>query len=126
MGINHKYRQKKLQHIFKSNMASAGAPVGGSKHGGSRSVLCWQDKLALCDENVILEFIQTAKCMNKCKCFDKVRALGKDKAMDVVRGIREARMGSKFILFQKIVVTFGSCGDIVILPHTLEFYTPGV
>lgn len=88
-------------------MASAGAPARDSNHGGSRSILCWQDKLSLCDENVILEFIATSKCMKKCKCFDKVRALGEDKAMQVIRGLREARMGGMFILLKKIVVTVG-------------------
>lgn len=88
-------------------MASATAPEGGSKHGGSRSVLCWQDKLALCDETVISEFIATAECQSKCQCFDKIRALAKDDGMQVVRAIREARVAGTSILFPKIVATLG-------------------
>ena len=62
----------------------------------------------------------------KCKCFDKVRALGEDKAMQVIRGLREARMGGTcalLTLLRKIVVILG---DMNTLPNTLEFYTPGV
>ena len=86
-------------------MASATAPEGRTKHGGSRPVACWQDKLALCDKNVILKFISTAECQNKCKCFDKVRALGRDVALQVVCGIREGRVAGMFISFHKFVVT---------------------
>lgn len=106
-------------------MASAGAPDRDSKHGGSRSILCWQDKLALCDENVILEFIATSKCMKKCKCFDKVRALGEDKAMQVIRGLREARMGGTcalLTLLRKIVVILG---DMNTLPNNVGILYPG-
>ena len=86
-------------------MASATAPEGVAKHGGSRPVLCWQDKLALCDKNVILKFISTAECQNKCKCFDKLRALDQDVALQVVCGIREGRVAGMSILFHKVVAT---------------------
>lgn len=104
-------------------MASARAPTKGSKHGGSRKVLCWQDKLALCEEDTILEFISTAECGNKCKCFDKLRAMRQETCVQVVRDLRERRISGKCIFF---AATSGHVANRSLPRYKLQFFTPGV
>lgn len=62
------------------------------RHGGARTVLCWQDKLALLDESAIIEFLARADCGCKCDCMSKIRSLGQDHAVQIIRELRTARM----------------------------------
>ena len=62
------------------------------RHGGARSVLCWQDKLALLDESAIVDFLARVDCGYQCDCMSKIRALGQDQAVQIIRELRTARM----------------------------------
>ena len=85
-------------------------------------MLCWQDKLELCDENTIAEFAATAECGKKCKCFDKLRDLGENVAVQVIREIREARVAGT------LMKTYKTSTTRLIMSHNLvlQFFTPGV
>ena len=78
-------------------MTSAPALTNKGSHGGSRSVLCWQDKLALLDENVMLEFAQQANCGGDCNCFDKIRELDETTVVQVIRELRTERMAGAMV-----------------------------
>ena len=72
------------------------------KHGGSRSKLCWHDKLALLEDDTILDFLAHATCGAKCECFKKLRAC--PEAFTVIKDLREARFAqtckqTKIILY---------------------------
>ena len=62
------------------------------KHGGTRTKLCWQDKLALLEDDVIAEFIAGATCGGKCDCFTKVREMPASEGAEIIKSLREARM----------------------------------
>ena len=68
--------------------------ISGSKgkHGGARSVLCWEEKLALMDEHVIKEFLSQVNCGCKCNCSDRIRDLGTDSGMKMIQQLRQARL----------------------------------
>ena len=62
------------------------------RHGGARTVLCWQEKLALLDETAIVEFLAQADCGHQCDCMSKIRALGRDQAVQIILELRTARL----------------------------------
>ena len=62
------------------------------RHGGVRSVLCWQEKLALLDDSAIVEFLARANCGYQCDCMSKIRALGQEQAVQIIRDLRTARV----------------------------------
>ena len=85
-------------------------------------MLCWQDKLELCDENTIAEFAATAECGKKCKCFDKLRDLGENVAVQVIHEICEARVAGTLMKTYKISTTrFSWCQTI----SACNFSPPG-
>lgn len=72
--------------------------ISGSKgkHGGARSVLCWEEKLALMDEHVITEFLSQVNCDCNCNCSDKIRDLGNACAVKMIH----------LVLFSVVNITF--------------------
>jgi len=64
------------------------------KHGGSRSKLCWQDKLALLEDDTIQDFLANATCGAKCQCFKKLRAC--PEAFTVIKDLRQARLAGEY------------------------------
>ena len=74
-------------------------PCNRGRHGGARSVLCWQEKLALMDDNAIKEFLQQFDCGCKCECGAKIRALGETDSVKIVRDLRTARMAGAYLPF---------------------------
>ena len=65
---------------------------GGGSHGGARSVLCWEQKLAQKQESTIMEFLHGFNCGCKCQCAEKIRALGEVNAVKIVRDLRTSRL----------------------------------
>ena len=51
------------------------------KHGGSRKMASWQEKLSACEPDAIRRFLPTATCACGDKCFDKVRGLENEGVM---------------------------------------------
>ena len=78
-------------------MSSSNLPGNGGHHGGARSVLCWQEKLSLMDDNAIKEFLQQFNCGCKCGCGAKIRALGETDSVKIVRDLRTARMAGAYL-----------------------------
>ena len=62
------------------------------KHGGKRTILCWQDKLTLIEDDTIADFISVATCGGKCECFTKIRQMARSEAAEIIKSLREARM----------------------------------
>ena len=78
-------------------MSSSTTPCNTGKHGGSRSVLCWQDKLAQMGEGVILLFLSEFDCGCKALCGNKIRAMGETHAVEMIRNLRTARLSGYII-----------------------------
>jgi len=73
---------------------SSSTPPGNNvgRHGGARSVLCWQDKLGLLDESAIVDFVSRGDCGCECNCMGKIRAMDERNAVQIIRELRTARM----------------------------------
>ena len=76
-------------------LTSATKPPKTDSHGGARSILCWQEKLALLDENVITEFLLQVNCGCIYICSDKIRALGMAAVVKVVCELRTQRSNGR-------------------------------
>ena len=72
-------------------MASAPDPeTPKPKHGGSRRKLSWQDKVDLCDADVVRQFLRAGTCGCASGCISKLCALG-EAGVDIVKELREER-----------------------------------
>ena len=72
------------------------------KHGGSRRKLCWQDKLALLEDDTIQDFLANAPatCGAKCQCFKKLRAC--PEAFTVIKDLRETRLAGEYYFYHAL------------------------
>ena len=61
------------------------------KHGGSRKVLTWEEKLACCERSTIVAFVAKATCNCKQNCFEKIRVLD-EKGYEMLQKLREDRL----------------------------------
>jgi len=77
-----------LARIF-TNMASTSTTA--RKHGGSRTVLTWEQKLTQLDPDVICHFVANANCKCAGNWMQKVRDLGQQ-ALSIVSKLREERL----------------------------------
>lgn len=78
-------------------MSGSNLPCKRGRHGGARSVLCWQEKLSLMDESAIKQFLQQFDCGCKCACGTKIRSLGEFESVKIVRDLRTARMSGAYL-----------------------------
>ena len=67
-----------------------------NKHGGSRKVQSWEEKLLLLEDEEIHTFLAGATCDCKCNCFNAIREL-KEYGIDMIRDLREARLAGKCV-----------------------------
>ena len=89
------------RHISISNMDDRACEQEcKGKHGGSRSKLCWQDKLALLEDDTIQDFLSNATCGAKCECFKKLRA--HPEAFSVIKDLREARLAGEYYFYHAL------------------------
>lgn len=80
-------------------MSSSTLPrTTAAKHGGSRSVLCWQEKLSQIDESAIIAFLAKFNCGCKRNCSDKIRAMGEIDCVKMIRDLRTARMTGHILI----------------------------
>ena len=56
-----KVRATNTKTQFKS-MISSNIPGKKGRHGNARSVLCWEEKMAVIDENIVTEFLSQGHC----------------------------------------------------------------
>ena len=66
--------------------------IAKGKHGGSRRVLCWEEKLQCLDRNAIVNFIATVTCGCKRDCGEKIRNLEESEAVAILNSLRSARL----------------------------------
>ena len=60
------------------------------KHGGSRKVLTWQEKLSLCESDVVEEFLASASCKCGKNCFLKLAAVAHD-SVKIICALRSSK-----------------------------------
>lgn len=90
-GVYQKCAQSTKQNTIQK-MSTTKPPAKKGMHGGARSVLCWQEKMALMEENVIQEFLSKMHCGCTCNCGDRIRDLGRTAAVKVIQGLRTERL----------------------------------
>ena len=79
------------------NMSSSTPPCKTGRHGGARSVLCWQEKLSQMDESAIIAFLSQFNCGCKNNCSHKIRDIGQTDATKVILDLRTERMAGQIM-----------------------------
>ena len=74
--------------------ASCHSSKKSNNHGGPRKILTWDEKLALCEQEAVKEFVATHNCQSGCNCMDKVRSLGSE-GVNMICVLRESRLAGK-------------------------------
>ena len=76
-------------------------------HGGARNLLSYEEKMHCMDVSFVREFLYEAKCGCGNNCVHKLRSHGA-KAVEVVRGVRQARFAGICSSNPHYVGTFAS------------------
>ena len=75
-------------------MSEANESKQVKKHGGSRKVLTWQEKLELANKHVVRSFLASKECGCDRNCIIKINKC-KEAGVEMVANLRDARFAGK-------------------------------